>query len=182
VEGLHADRRSPGKTDQSGPGDSDGRTDAPLLDTSVRPLAQLQEEDVMSIRILGEDLVLFITKKGELGLVGERCPHRAVLMKYGIPDEDGLRCCYHGWNFAPDGQCIDMPLEAPTNKLKDQVKIAAYPVQEMGGLVGLHGSPASAITGALGLIRHAQRHPADRNLPPEVQLAPVPREHRRPGA
>jgi 5,5'-dehydrodivanillate O-demethylase len=30
----------------------------------VRPLSQLKEEEVMPIRILGEDLVLFITKKG----------------------------------------------------------------------------------------------------------------------
>ena len=39
----------------------------------VRPLAQLEEEDVMSIRVLGEDLVLFLTRNGELGLVGARC-------------------------------------------------------------------------------------------------------------
>ena len=31
----------------------------------VRPLSQLQEQEIMPIRILGEDLVLFITKKGE---------------------------------------------------------------------------------------------------------------------
>ena len=107
----------------------------------IRPLAQLKEEDVMPVRVLGEDLVLFITKKGELGLVGERCPHRLTMMKYGIPDEDGLRCCYHGWMFAPSGQCIDTPLESPTNNLKEQVKIGAYPVQEMGGLVWAYMGP-----------------------------------------
>ena len=107
----------------------------------IRPLAQLKEEDVMPVRVLGEDLVLFITGKGDLGLVSERCPHRMTLMKYGIPDEDGLRCCYHGWMFAPDGQCIDTPLESPTNKLKEQVKIGSYPVQEMGGLVWAYMGP-----------------------------------------
>ena len=107
----------------------------------VRPLSQLQEQEIMPIRILGEDLVLFITKKGELGLIGERCPHRKAMMKYGIPDEDGIRCCYHGWEFAPDGQCIDTPLESPTNKLKDQVKIPSYPVREMGGLVWAYMGP-----------------------------------------
>ncbi|GIT42411.1 MAG: hypothetical protein Ct9H300mP11_03470 [Chloroflexota bacterium] len=43
--------------------------------------------------------------------------------------------------FAPDGQCLDMPLESPTNKLKDQVKIASYPVREMGGLVWAYMGP-----------------------------------------
>ncbi|NQW21946.1 MAG: Rieske 2Fe-2S domain-containing protein [SAR202 cluster bacterium] len=107
----------------------------------IRPLAEIKEKDVMPVRVLGEDLVLFITKKGDLGLVGERCPHRLAMMKYGIPDEDGLRCCYHGWMFAPDGQCIDTPLESPTNKLKEQVKIGSYPVQEMGGLVWAYMGP-----------------------------------------
>ena len=66
------------------------------------------------------------------------------MMKYGIPDEDGLRCCYHGWMFAPNGQCIDTPLESPANKLKEQVKIASYPVQELGGLVWAYMGPAPA--------------------------------------
>ncbi len=57
----------------------------------IRPLAELKEEDVMPIRVLGEDLVLFITKKGDLRLIGERCRHRLKLMKCGIPDEDGHR-------------------------------------------------------------------------------------------
>jgi 5,5'-dehydrodivanillate O-demethylase len=34
-----------------------------------------------------------------------------------------------------------MPLESPTNKLKDQVKIASYPVCEMGGLVWAYMGP-----------------------------------------
>ena len=110
----------------------------------IRPLAQLKEEDVMPVRVLGEDLVLFITGKGNLGLVGERCPHRLTMMKYGIPDEDGLRCCYHGWMFAPSGQCIDTPLESPVNKLKEQVKISSYPVREMGGLVWAYMGPEPA--------------------------------------
>ncbi len=95
----------------------------------------------MPVRVLGEDLVLFITGKGVPGLVGERCPHRLTMMKYGIPGDDGLRCCYHGWMFAPDGQCIDTPLESPTNKLKEQVKIGSYPVREMGGLVWAYMGP-----------------------------------------
>lgn len=107
----------------------------------IRPLAQLKEEEVMPVRVLGEDLVLFITGKGVPGLVGERCPHRLTMMKYGIPDADGLRCCYHGWMFAPNGQCIDTPLESPANKLKEQIKIGSYPVREMGGLVWAYMGP-----------------------------------------
>ena len=30
-----------------------------------------------------------LTGKGVPGLVGDRCPHRLTMMKYGIPGDDG---------------------------------------------------------------------------------------------
>ena len=110
----------------------------------VRPYAQLLEEEVLPVRILGEDLVLFRTPQGDLGLVGDRCPHRAAKLELGIPDDGGIRCGYHGWKFSPDGQCVDTPLEAPEATLKDRIKIPGYPVQEMGGLVWAYMGPLPA--------------------------------------
>ena len=107
----------------------------------VRPTAQLMEEEVMPVRLLGEDLVLFRSADGQIGLVGDRCPHRMTEMKYGIPDDGGLRCCYHGWMFAPSGQCIETPLEAAHDPFKDRIRIKGYPVQEMGGLVWAYMGP-----------------------------------------
>jgi 5,5'-dehydrodivanillate O-demethylase oxygenase subunit len=108
----------------------------------IRPLSQLMEENVLPVRLLGEDLVLFRTLNGELGLVGERCPHRMTQLKYGYPDDAGLRCCYHGWKFSPSGQCLDTPLEAPDSKLKEHIQILSYPVKEMGGLVWTYMGPS----------------------------------------
>ena len=105
----------------------------------VRPEAQLLEQDVIPVRIFGENLVLFRTLNGELGLVDERCPHRMTQLKYGFPDNDGLRCCYHGWMFSPTGQCLDIPLEASDKAFKTRVRIKANPVKEMGGLIWAQG-------------------------------------------
>lgn len=110
----------------------------------IRPYAQLLEEDVLHVRILGEDLVLFRTTKGDLGLIHDRCPHRQTGLQFGIPDEDGLRCAYHGWMFGPSGQCLDTPLEAHDSNFKNKIKTKAYPVQEMGGLVWAYMGPAPA--------------------------------------
>jgi 5,5'-dehydrodivanillate O-demethylase len=60
-------------------------------------VAQLDENPVRKVRLLGEDLTLYRDKSGALGLIGDRCLHRLVDMKYGIPDTNGLRCPYHGW-------------------------------------------------------------------------------------
>lgn len=110
----------------------------------VRPLSQLFENHVVPVRVLGENLVLFRTLGNELGLVGEHCPHRMTQLKYGYPDEAGLRCCYHGWMFGPSGQCLDMPLESSHSTLKDHIRVKAYPVKEMGGLVWAYMGPEPA--------------------------------------
>ena len=110
----------------------------------VRPTAQLMEEEVMAVRILGEDLVLFRSADGQMGLVGDRCPHRMTEMRYGIPDVGGLRCCYHGWMFDPAGRCVETPLESPNDPFKDRIHIKGYPVQEMGGLVWAYMGPEPA--------------------------------------
>lgn len=107
----------------------------------IRPIAQILEEHVLPVRVLGENLVLFRTLQGDLGLVGEHCPHRLTQLKYGYPDVLGLRCCYHGWMFGPSGQCLDMPLEPPQSGLKDKIQIKAYPVKEMGGLAWAYMGP-----------------------------------------
>ena len=110
----------------------------------VRPLAELLEEEVMPVRLLGEDLTLFRGTDGSLGLVGERCPHRMTQMKYGIPDEGGIRCCYHGWMFDTGGRCVDTPLESPEGAFKDRISIKSYPVREMGGLIWAYMGPKPA--------------------------------------
>jgi len=68
---------------------------------------------VRKVRVLGEDLVLYKNRQGGLGLIGDRCLHRLVDLQYDIPDDNGLRCPYHGWLYNQMGQCIDTPLEAP---------------------------------------------------------------------
>jgi 5,5'-dehydrodivanillate O-demethylase oxygenase subunit len=104
----------------------------------IGTVAELADEPVQRVRVMGEDLTLFRTEKGEYGLVDERCPHRCMSMEYGIPQEDGLRCAYHGWLFAPSGQCLEQPYEEterPEAHFKDKVRIKAYPTQELGGLI-----------------------------------------------
>ena len=102
---------------------------------------ELDEEPVRSVRVLGEDLALFRSEDGALGLVQERCPHRGASLVYGIPEEDGLRCCYHGWKYDRLGHCIEQPGEG-NNNFKDKVCIQAYPVQELGGLIFAYLGPA----------------------------------------
>src|SRR5215510_8948701 len=71
----------------------------------VAPVAELKSEP-KRVRMLGENLVLFRTRAGTLALVSERCPHRGASLSCGMVEQDGIRCCYHGWKFDLSGRCV----------------------------------------------------------------------------
>lgn len=98
----------------------------------------------LPVRLLGEDLVLFRAAAGGLGLLERYCAHRRTSLEFGRVEQDGLRCCYHGWKYAPSGQCIDMPLEPEGTSLKDGVRLAGYEAVEAGGLVFAYIGPKPA--------------------------------------
>ncbi len=113
----------------------------------IAAAAELDEKPTKAVRILGEDLVLYKDRSGTLGLVGRLCPHRRVDLSYGIPEDHGLRCMYHGWMMDETGQCIEQPFEEtvhPDGRFKEKVKIAGYPVQELAGLVFAYMGPEPA--------------------------------------
>jgi len=110
----------------------------------VAGLAELEDEPTKAVRLLGEDLVLYRDLDGCLGLLGLHCPHRKASLEYGIPEQNGLRCCYHGWLFDHEGHCLEQPAEPPESTFKDRVRHTAYPVQELGGLVWAYLGPDPA--------------------------------------
>jgi 5,5'-dehydrodivanillate O-demethylase len=103
----------------------------------VGNVLDLDVDPVRPVRLLGEDLVLYRDEKGTLGLIGNRCAHRGISLAYGIPQENGLRCAYHGWTYNAQGQVVDMPFEPACLPLK----IASYPVHELGGLIWAYLGP-----------------------------------------
>jgi 5,5'-dehydrodivanillate O-demethylase len=110
----------------------------------VATSTELAREPVLPVALLGEELTLYRTERGELGLVARRCPHRGVSLAYGIPEEDGLRCPYHGWKFDAQGACLEQPAEPPDSTYHERIRIPAYPVQEMGGFLWAYLGPEPA--------------------------------------
>src|SRR2546429_5969402 len=73
-----------------------------LLRRYWHPIAaagELDKKPTKEVTVLGEELVLYKDRSGTLGLIGRRCPHRRVSLVYGVPEADGLRCQYPGWQF-----------------------------------------------------------------------------------
>jgi phenylpropionate dioxygenase-like ring-hydroxylating dioxygenase large terminal subunit len=95
------------------------------------------------LRILGEDLVLFRDKGGRVGLVHRRCPHRRASLEYGVCEDRGIRCCYHGWRFDVDGRVLEVPGQPAgvERRMKETVALGAYPTLEVKGLIFAYLGP-----------------------------------------
>jgi nitrite reductase/ring-hydroxylating ferredoxin subunit len=105
-------------------------------------VAEKVQDVPQKLRILGEDLVIFRDRKGRLGLLHARCAHRGTTLYYGKVEDEGIRCCYHGWLFDVEGRCLDQPCE-PDNgaRSRDRVMQPWYPMQERYGLVWAYMGP-----------------------------------------
>ena len=90
---------------------------------------------VVPVRLMGEDLVLFRSTDGALGLVGRNCPHRGADLAFGRCEDNGLRCPFHGWHFDATGQCVEQPGEPEGSQMFTKIRAKAYPVQERNGIV-----------------------------------------------
>jgi phenylpropionate dioxygenase-like ring-hydroxylating dioxygenase large terminal subunit len=94
------------------------------------------------IRILGEDLVAFRDGSGDVGVLHRHCCHRGASLEYGVIQEHGIRCSYHGIQFAPDGTILDAPCERDRGaRLRTRVCQGAYPAMERDGLVFAYMGP-----------------------------------------
>jgi nitrite reductase/ring-hydroxylating ferredoxin subunit len=93
------------------------------------------------VRALGEDLILFRDGTGRPGLVHARCCHRGSTLYYGKVEATGIRCCYHGWLFDVEGQCLDQPCEPEGGRQRDKIRQPWYPVQECYDLIFAYMGP-----------------------------------------
>ena len=105
---------------------------------------ELEESPTKQVRLMGEDLVLYRDKAGAYGMLDLHCPHRRADLSYGMVEERGLRCNYHGWAYDEKGNCISQPFEDiahPEANFKEKIKIKAYPVKEKAGLLWAYMGP-----------------------------------------
>jgi len=95
----------------------------------------------LRVRLLGEDLIVFRTTSGRVGLVEQGCPHRRASLFFGRNEENGLRCAYHGWKFDVQGHCVDMPNEPPECDFKEKIRLKAFPCRERNGVIWAYLGP-----------------------------------------
>ena len=107
------------------------------------PVAYLSELDELPLKVaaLGEELVAFRTRGGDVGVLHLHCCHRNTSLEYGMVEEQGIRCCYHGRLFAVDGTLLEIPGDPAEERLKCEVSQGGYPTHVFAGIVFVYMGP-----------------------------------------
>src|SRR6201988_4579825 len=100
-----------------GPKDPCGK----LMRSYWQPAALVDElqgpRAVRSVKLLGENLVLFRDERGRYGLIDRHCAHRGADLAFGRLEHGGLRCAFHGWLFYVGGRFLGRPAGPASSRI-----------------------------------------------------------------
>ncbi len=65
----------------------------------------------VAAQLLGEAVVLWRDGDGVVHAWHDQCPHRGARLSLGRVVAGRLACGYHGWQFATDGRCVEVPAQ-----------------------------------------------------------------------
>ncbi len=115
----------------------------------VAAVAELAENPVIAVRVLGESLALYRNENGSYGLVTERCPHRGTSLACGMLEDNHIVCAYHAWKFDGNGNCVETPAEPREQQTQSTHQDRRLPGARNGRApVGLYGRSAGAVAAA----------------------------------
>lgn len=85
--------------------------------------------ELLSRTVVNTPLAIWRKEDGTLACLDGRCPHRHFPLAKSCLEGDTIRCGYHGFAFAADGQCVDIPSQEHTPKA---YRVPTYPIVEHG--------------------------------------------------
>lgn len=99
----------------------------------VASLKQLETKNILSVRLLEEELVLWSTQ-GQMLAWQDLCIHRGTRLSLGKVKDNTLTCPYHGWVYNQAGHCIQIPAH-PGQTAPAKARVKTYQTQVRYGLV-----------------------------------------------
>ncbi len=96
--------------------------------------ASVVADSPVRVRVLAQDIVLFRDEQGELVALSDLCVHRGAALSKGWVEKGCVVCPYHGWKFAADGSCVDIPASRSCS-IPKRARVDTYPVTEKYGWI-----------------------------------------------
>lgn len=83
-------------------------------------------------KMLGDEIVFFRDKQGQVVALSDICPHRGASLSEGKCFYKGfLSCPYHGATFDGKGECVAFISEGPDSKMVGNLKLRSYPTRTL---------------------------------------------------
>ncbi len=89
----------------------------------------------LSVRLLGEPLVIWRDSAGTPHATSDVCVHRGTALSGGCVKGDTIQCPYHGWQFDESGKCTHIPQLQDPAKVPSKAKIAAHHCVEQYNMI-----------------------------------------------
>uniref|UniRef100_B8HLS6 Rieske (2Fe-2S) domain protein n=1 Tax=Cyanothece sp. (strain PCC 7425 / ATCC 29141) TaxID=395961 RepID=B8HLS6_CYAP4 len=90
------------------------------------------------VTLMGRQYVLYRNSQGQVIALNNQCAHRGAALAGGWVEDNCLRCPYHGWKYATDGACVDIPANQPGVPIPKRARVDAYPVEEKSGFIWMY--------------------------------------------
>ena len=104
------------------------------------------EAKLRAFRILGENIVIYRTERGEPVALEDSCPHRRLPLSKGRLLNGNIECGYHGLQFDHSGQCVAAPTQ---DRIPPTAIVRSYPIVDRWGLVWIWMGDAGLSDGSL---------------------------------
>jgi phenylpropionate dioxygenase-like ring-hydroxylating dioxygenase large terminal subunit len=95
---------------------------------------ELMSGTPLRAKILGLHFAVFRDVAGNPHVLADTCVHRGGSLSKGKVIGDCIACPYHGWQYAGDGRCVNIPA-LQSGKPPARAKVDSYPVIERYGIV-----------------------------------------------
>jgi phenylpropionate dioxygenase-like ring-hydroxylating dioxygenase large terminal subunit len=94
---------------------------------------ELRAGQVMNVRFMGQELVLFRTAAGVACAMDAYCPHLGAHLGHGGRIEgETIRCPFHGFCYDVEGRCVSTPYG---KRIPPRARAPVLPVREVHGLI-----------------------------------------------
>src|SRR5580700_7710034 len=118
----------------------------PALAEFWHPVALSSEvgPEPVAVRLAGQGWAL-ARFGGAVAAFADACPHRRARLSAGQVSDGTLQCAYHGWRFAADGRCVEIPALGDAGSIAERARLRRPArVAERDGLVWLAPMPPRA--------------------------------------
>lgn len=97
---------------------------------------ELKKDKLLGVTRLGEKLVFWRDRKGEVGCIFDKCTHRgAALSKGKILSNNLIQCPFHGFEYDKSGKVTKIPAIGKNTPVPERYKVHAYPAKDAFGLI-----------------------------------------------